>query len=107
MKTYQMLIDGEWVAARSGKTFDVFNPASADVLAKVPDAGREDVDRAVKAARRAFDEGWRDTTAQERGRVLLRLAERLRKELPRIAELETRPRSQLGVFAPGASPDAR
>ena len=89
MKTYEMLIDGEWTAARSGKTFEVWNPASDEVLAKVPDAGREDVDRAVKAARRAFVEGWRDTTAQERGRILLRLAERVRKELPRLAELET------------------
>jgi betaine-aldehyde dehydrogenase len=89
MKPYAMLIDGEWVAARSGKTFDAMNPASDEVVAKVPEAGPADVDRAVQAARRAFDEGWRDTTAQERGRILLRLAERMRKELPRLAELET------------------
>ena len=89
MNTYQMLIDGEWVAGKSGKTFDVMNPATDEVLAKVPDAGPADVERAVQAARRAFDEGWRDVTAQERGRILLRLAERMRKELPRLAELET------------------
>lgn len=89
MKSYAMLIDGEWVAAQSGKTFDVMNPATDEVIAKVAEAGPADVDRAVKAARRAYDEGWRDTTAQERGRVLLRLAERMRKELPRLAELET------------------
>jgi betaine-aldehyde dehydrogenase len=58
-------------------------------MARVPDAGAADVDRAVKAARRAFDEGWRDVTAQERGRILLRLAEKMRAELPRLAELET------------------
>ena len=90
MKSYQMLIDGEWVAAGSGKSFDVVNPASGDVIAKCPEAGAADVDRAVKAARRAFDEGWRDVTGQERGRILLRLAEKMRKELPRLAEIETR-----------------
>jgi len=90
MNTYQNLIDGEWVSAASGKTFDVMNPATDEVIAKVPEAGGSDVDRAVKAARRAFDEGWRDVTAQERGRILLRLAEKMRKELPRLAELETR-----------------
>ena len=90
MNTYQNLIDGEWVSAASGKVFDVMNPATDEVMATVPEAGAADVDRAVKAARRAFDEGWRDVTGQERGRILFRLAERMRKELPRLAELETR-----------------
>jgi len=89
MQTYTMLIDGEWTAAASGKTFDVMNPATGQVMAKAPVAGAADVDRAVKAARRAFDGGWRDATAQERGRILLRLAEKMRAELPRLAELET------------------
>src|SRR5262245_31029008 len=90
MKTYQMLVGGEWVSAASGKTFDVMNPATDEVVAKVPEAGSADVDKAVKAARAAFEGGWRDATAQERGRVLLRLAEKMRAELPRLAELETR-----------------
>ena len=90
MNTYQNLIDGAWVGASSGKTFDVMNPATDQVMAKVPEAGPEDVDRAVKAARRAFALGWRDVTAQERGRILFRLADRMRKELPRLAEIETR-----------------
>ncbi len=89
MKTYAMLIDGEWVPARSGKTFEVRNPATDEVLARVPDAAAEDVDRAVQAARKAFDEGWRDVTAQERGRILLGLAEVVRRELKPLAELET------------------
>jgi betaine-aldehyde dehydrogenase len=55
----------------------------------VPDADASDVDRAVRAARRAFDETWRDVTAQERGRVLFRLAEAVRKDARRLAELET------------------
>jgi betaine-aldehyde dehydrogenase len=84
-----MLIDGERVQAASGRTFDVMNPATAEVMARVPDAQAADVDRAAKAARRAFDEGWRDVTAQERGRILFRLAEKARAETKRLAELET------------------
>jgi betaine-aldehyde dehydrogenase len=90
MPTYRMLIDGTEVEAVSGKHFDVFDPSTGDVLARVPDGGPEDVDRAVAAARRAFEGGWRDATAQERGRVLFRLAEAVRREAPRLAELETR-----------------
>jgi betaine-aldehyde dehydrogenase len=84
-----MLIGGEWVGAGSGRTFDVMNPATDEVVAKVPEAEPGDVDKAVKAARAAFEGGWRDATAQERGRILLRLAEKMRAELPRLAELET------------------
>ena len=89
MHAYRMLIDGEWVEARSGRTFEVMNPATAEPMATVPDAGAEDVDRAVKAARRAFDGGWRDATAQERGRILFRLADAVRREAKRLATLET------------------
>jgi betaine-aldehyde dehydrogenase len=88
MHAYRMLVDGEWVEARSGRTFAVMNPATGEPMATVPDAAAEDVDGAVKAARRAFD-GWRDTTAQERGRVLFRLADVVRRESKRLAELET------------------
>jgi betaine-aldehyde dehydrogenase len=90
MKQHAMLVDGEWVAARSGRSFEVFDPASDEAIATVPEAGPEDVESAVQAARRAFDGGWRDVTAQERGRILLRLAERVRQELPALAELESR-----------------
>jgi betaine-aldehyde dehydrogenase len=90
MKSHAMLIDGEWVAAAAGKTFNVMNPATDEVLATVPEASSADVDRAVRAARRAFDDGWRDVTGQERGRILFRLAEKMRKELPRLAEIETK-----------------
>ena len=89
MHAYRMLVDGEWVEARSGRTFEVMNPATAEPMATVPDAGAEDVDRAVEAARRAFDGGWRDATAQERGRILLRLADTVRREAKRLAALET------------------
>jgi betaine-aldehyde dehydrogenase len=89
VETYAMLIDGESVPAAAGGTFDVMNPATGEVMARVPDAQSADVDRAVQAARRAFDEGWRDVTAQERGRILFRLAEKARAETKRLAHLET------------------
>jgi betaine-aldehyde dehydrogenase len=89
MHAYQMLIDGEWTAARSGRTFEVRNPATDESMATVPDAASEDVDRAVKAARKAFDGGWRDVTGQERGRILFRLADTVRRESKRLASLET------------------
>jgi betaine-aldehyde dehydrogenase len=89
MRAYGMLVDGEWIDARSGRTFEVRNPATGEPMATVADAVAEDVDRAVKAARRAFDGGWRDVTAQERGRVLFRLADTVRRESKRLASLET------------------
>ncbi|HKW26501.1 MAG TPA: aldehyde dehydrogenase family protein [Terriglobales bacterium] len=91
VRTYQMHINGEWVDSATGKTFPVYDPSTEEVIAEVPDANAKDVDRAVKAAREAFDNGpWRGTTAQERGRVLFRLAERVRKEAAMLAELECR-----------------
>jgi len=91
VRSYQMYINGEWVDSASGKTFPVYDPSTEEVIAEVPDADAKDVDRAVKAAREAFDTGaWRGTTAQERGRVLFRLAERVRKEAAMLAELECR-----------------
>lgn len=87
MQTYAMHIDGEEV--RSSQTFDVMNPASGEVLARVAEGGAAEVERAVQAARRAFDGGWRDVTAQERGRILFRLAEVVRREAARLAEVET------------------
>src|SRR6266404_3452221 len=79
---YQMYIDGKFVDAESGKTFNVYDPSTEGVVATVPAGGPKDVDRAVKAAHRAFYEGgWKGVSAQERGRILFRLAE--------LAELET------------------
>jgi betaine-aldehyde dehydrogenase len=86
---YKMYIDGKFVGAKSGKTFDVFDPSTEGVIATCPAAGAEDVDRAVKAANRAFYGGWRSVTGQERGRILFRLAERIRARRSELAELET------------------
>jgi betaine-aldehyde dehydrogenase len=91
MKRYRNLINGEWVEPVGKGYFPVYDPSTEEVIAEAPDSGAEDIDRAVEAARAAFDDGpWAATTAQERGRVLLRLAERVRKEAATLAELETR-----------------
>src|ERR1700719_2645156 len=91
VRTYQMYINGEWVASKSTKTFPVYDPPTEEVIAQVPDAGADDVNRAVAAAKAAFEEGpWATTTAQERGRVLFRLTEKIRANLPALAELESR-----------------
>ena len=91
MKRYSMYIGGESVASRSGKFFPAYDPSTEEIIAEVPEANAADVDRAVTAARTAFDSGaWPQTTAQERGRILFRIAERVRKESALLAELEAR-----------------
>ncbi len=91
MKTYPLYIDGEFVAPEGPQTLDVIDPSTTEVMARVPDGSGGDVDRAVTAARRAFDEGgWRDTTAQDRGRILFKLAAIVRDRAAELAELETR-----------------
>src|SRR2546428_1962116 len=91
VRTYQMYINGDWVDSRSNKTFPVYDPANEEVLAQVPDSNVDDVNRAVAAAKAAFDDGpWSTTTAQERGRVLFRLAEKVRQNAAMLAELEAR-----------------
>ena len=91
VKTYQLFIGGKWEPSSSKGTVPVYDPSTEEVIAQVPDANAQDVDRAVRAARAAFDEGpWRSTTAQERGRVLFKLADKVRKEAANLAELECR-----------------
>ena len=91
VRRYRMYIKGEFVESQSGKYFPIIDPSTEDILAEVPDADEKDVNRAVAAAKAAFDSGaWPQTTAQERGRILFRLAERVRKEAPALAELEAR-----------------
>ena len=91
MKRYRMYMNWEWVEGNRSAYFPVYDPSTEDVIAEVPDADAKDVDRAVRAARAAFDSGpWPQTTAQERGRILFRLAERVRKEAAMLAELESR-----------------
>src|SRR2546427_1871230 len=91
VKTYSLFINGEWVESNPKKSFPVYDPATEEVIAQVPDANSEDVNRAVAAAKAAFEDGpWATTTPQERGRVLFRLVEQIRQNLPALAELECR-----------------
>src|SRR5258705_10546856 len=86
----KMLIDGRWVAAASGKTFDTLNPATGEVLAKVAEGDAEDVDRAVKVARRVFDEGkWANSAPRERQQLLFRIADLIEQHAGELAQLET------------------
>jgi betaine-aldehyde dehydrogenase len=91
VRTYQMYVNGEWVESMSSKTFLVYDPATEEVIAQVPDSNADDVNRAVAAAKTAFDDGpWASTTPQERGRVLFRLAEKIRQNATSLSELEAR-----------------
>src|SRR5215210_3150414 len=83
----QNFIDGEFVDAADGATKEVTNPANGEVIAEMPLSNEEDVDRAVKAARRAFN-GWATTTPSERATAMLKLADLLDEHAEEIADLE-------------------
>src|SRR5499427_2056157 len=86
----KMFINHRWVESASGKTFPTYNPATGEVLARVAEGDREDIDRAVKAARAAFETGpWSRLTPSERGRLVWKLADLLDQHLEEFAELET------------------
>jgi phenylacetaldehyde dehydrogenase len=86
----KMLINGKWVAAKSGKTFPTYDPSTGEVLAKVAEGDKADIDDAVKAARAAFDNGpWRKMTASERGKLMWKLADLLDKNVEEFAQLES------------------
>jgi betaine-aldehyde dehydrogenase len=90
VRAYRMYINGQFVDSVSGATFAVYDPATEAVLGTCPAGTAADVDRAVHAAKTAFYGGWREVSAQERGRILFRLAERVRTRRSELAELETR-----------------
>ncbi|KYD08500.1 aldehyde dehydrogenase family protein [Heyndrickxia sporothermodurans] len=86
----KLYINGEFVESASGKTFDTPNPATGEVLATVYEAGSEDIDRAVKAARTAFDSGkWSKMSAAARGRLMYKLADLMEEHKEALAQLET------------------
>ncbi|KAH9304076.1 hypothetical protein KI387_008480 [Taxus chinensis] len=90
VKYRQLLINGQFVDAASGKTFPTLDPRTGDLIAHVAEGDAEDVDRAVKAARKAFDEGpWPKMTAYERSCVMFRFADLVEKHNDEIAALET------------------
>ncbi|RZC59139.1 hypothetical protein C5167_006455 [Papaver somniferum] len=86
----KLLINGEFVNSASGKTFPTLDPRTGDVIAHVAEGDAEDINRAVAAARKAFDEGpWPKMTAYERSRVLLRFVDLIDKHTDELAALET------------------
>jgi len=86
----KMLIGGKWLEAASGKTFPTYNPATGEILAQVAEGDSADVDRAVIAARKAFESGpWRMLTASERGRLIWKLADLIESHLEEFAQLES------------------
>ncbi len=90
METYRPLfIGGEWVEPALGETMADVNPATDEAVAKVAVAGVEDVDRAVKAAQKAYDEVWFDTPPKERSAMLLRLADAIDDDADELARLES------------------
>ena len=89
-RSRRMLIDGKWVEAASGKTLTTYDPATEAPLAEVPAGDKEDVDRAVRAARRALESGpWPRMTASERGRAIWKLADLIEARTEEFAQLET------------------
>jgi len=86
---YGLFIGGEFVAAKSGKSFETINPATEQVLAKVAEAGQADVDRAVKAARKAYDKVWSKLKPTERGKYIYRIARMLQERAREFAAIES------------------
>ena len=86
----QLFINGQWGEAASGKTFETPDPATGETLARVAEGEAEDINRAVKAARRAFDEGpWSRMTTSERGRIIWRIGDLILEHLDELAQLES------------------
>src|SRR5205809_1652521 len=85
----QLFIDGEWRDAASGKTIEVVNPATEEVIAEVASATRADVDAAVASARAALDGPWGKMSARDRGRIVWKIGEKLMEQADEIARLET------------------
>ena len=86
----QLFINGQWSDAASGRTFETPNPATGDTLARIAEGGAEDIDRAVRAARKAFEEGpWSRMTPSERGRIIWRIGDLILQHVDELAELES------------------
>jgi aldehyde dehydrogenase (NAD+) len=88
-KTKKLFIGGEWVEAASGKTFETANPANGEVIARIAEGDAEDIDRAVRAARRAFEGEWSKWTPQQRMALLLRVADLVEKNFDELMLIDT------------------
>lgn len=98
--SFKNLIGGEWVDAASGETFESTSPATGETIGVFPRSGAEDVDRAVAAAKEAYD-GWRLTPAPKRGEILFRLAHVLEREKAALTDLMTREMGKVKAEAGG------
>jgi phenylacetaldehyde dehydrogenase len=88
---HKLLIDGEWVEPADGETLETVNPANEQILAEVSYGKAEDIDRAVRAARKAFhdDSPWRKMNASDRGRLIWKISELIEEHADELAMLET------------------
>ncbi|HEY9083871.1 MAG TPA: aldehyde dehydrogenase family protein, partial [Vicingaceae bacterium] len=88
-KQYELFIGGKWVKPSSGKYFDTVNPATEEKLASIAEANDKDVDKAVKAARKAYNEVWSKMPASERGKYIYRIARLIQERAREFAVIET------------------
>src|SRR5262245_35943451 len=88
-ETQKLLIDGRRVAALSGRSFETLNPATGRMIARVAEADASDVDAAVRSARTAFEGAWSRMKASERGALLLKLADLIRRNEDELVQLES------------------
>jgi phenylacetaldehyde dehydrogenase len=99
----QLFIDGQWTDAASGKTFETPNPATGETLARIAQGDAEDIDRAVRAARRAFEDGpWSRMTPSERGRIIWRIGDLILDHVDELAALESLDNGKPFAVAQGA-----
>src|SRR6266540_5488105 len=89
IKQHQMFVGGEWIDSTAEERLPVVNPATGDVIAEIPRGSEGDVDRAVAAAQKAFDEVWFDTTPGERQAMMLKLADAIDQNAEEIGRLES------------------
>jgi acyl-CoA reductase-like NAD-dependent aldehyde dehydrogenase len=90
IQNFKMFIDGEWVNSESGKTIETLNPENNEVWATVPEASAKDVDKAVKAAQKAFENSWSNLHPRERAKYLRSLADQLRENAEHLGAIETK-----------------
>ena len=89
IQNFKMFIDGQWVESESGKTIETYNPENNEVWATVPEANAKDVDKAVKAAQKAFENSWANLHPRDRAKYLRSLANQLRENAKHLGTIET------------------
>src|ERR1700683_3939918 len=99
----QLFINGQWADSASGKTFETPNPATGETLATIAEGDAEDIDRAVRAARAAFEDGpWARMTPSARGRIIWKIGDLILDHVDELAQLETLDNGKPFTIAAGA-----